>query len=108
MQDHLVWTAGRVPSLTVCNALKEDSTAVNGGSGWLSTFSKIPDPSSHRKAYSMFVKCIFFTHFFCTTNMAEKDLVSRPGEKLTFEPTNNKLHSSFALLTTDAKKHNGV
>lgn len=106
MQDHLVWTGGRVPSLTVCNALKEDSTAVNGGSGWLSTFSKIPDPSSHRKASLQYVRKMFFffTHFFCT----EKDLVSRPGEKLTFEPTNNKLHSSFALLTTDAKKHNGV
>lgn len=62
---------------------------------------------------------VFFysLYYFLYTNMAEKDLVSRPerrnlvsrpGEKFTFEPTNNKLHSSFALLTTDAKKHNGV
>lgn len=121
MQDHPAWTGGIVflHLITVCNVLKEDSAAVIGGSGWLSTFSKILDPRSNRKAYSMFVKRIFLLTLFSvrTTNMAEKylvsrperrNLVSRPGEKLTFEPTNNTLHSSFALLTTDAKKHNGV
>ena len=42
-----------------------------------------------------------------------RSLVSRPGKKLTFEPTIDQLHSSFSLSTTDAKrtvrkKHNSV
>ena len=49
---------------TVCYALKEDSTVAKGGIGWSSTFFKITDPSSHRKASSKFVKFTFFSLHF--------------------------------------------
>lgn len=70
-----------VSSLTVCNVLKEDSTAVNGGSGWFSTFSKIPDPRSIRKAYSMFIKRIFILLTLFSVQLTWRKKTWYPGLK---------------------------
>ena len=68
-----------ISSLTVCYVLKEDYTVVKGN-GWFSTFFKITDPSSNRKANRKFVKFIFpLTSFSVASQPTWRNLTSYPG-----------------------------